>query len=124
MSATRLATSEAQMKNLANHKLMEEELYERRAGICKAFANPVRLKILDLVAQRARPVSEIRRRLGISEANLSQHIAVLKAAGVVATRRTGKQVHCYLAIPEVKQACALIRNVLRAQIRNGQRLEI
>jgi len=102
----------------------EEELYERRAGICKAFANPVRLKILDLVAKRARPASELHQRLGISEANLSQHLAVLRGAGVIATRRTGKQVYCYLAIPEVKQACALISDVLRAQVKNGQRLGI
>jgi hypothetical protein len=48
----------------------------------------------------------------------------LKAAGVVTTHRAGKRVFCELAIPEVKQACALIRNVLRAQIRNGRHLEI
>ena len=112
------------MKNRNGSRQLEEELYERRAGICKAFANPVRLKILDLVAQRARPVSELHERLGISEANLSQHLAVLRGAGVIATRRTGKQVHCYLAIPEVKQACSLISDVLRAQVKNGQRLGI
>ncbi len=112
------------MKNRnGNHKL-EEELYERRAGICKAFANPIRLKILDLVAQRSRPVSDLHQRLGISEANLSQHLAVLRAAGVISTQRRGKQVHCSLAIPEVKQACALISDVLRAQVRNNKRLEI
>lgn len=112
------------MKSLNGRNKLEEELYERRAGICKAFANPVRLKILDLVAQRARAVSDLHKRLGISEANLSQHLAVLKAAGVVSTRRTGKQVHCFLAIPEVKQACALISDVLRAQVRNHQRLNV
>lgn len=103
---------------------LEEELYERRAGICKAFANPVRLKILDLVAKRTCPIAELHRQLGISEANLSQHLAVLKAAGVVGTRRTGKQVQCFLAIPEVKEACALISDVLRAQVKNGRRLDI
>ena len=77
-----------------------------------------------MVAKRDHSVSELHQTLDISEANLSQHLAVLKAAGVVTTHRTGKQVHCHLALPEVKQACALIRNVLRAQIRNGQRLEI
>jgi len=112
------------MKNRNGNRQLEEELYERRAGICKAFANPVRLKILDLVAQRARPVSELHQKLGISEGNLSQHLAVLRGAGVIATRRTGKQVHCYLAIPEVKQACALISDVLRAQVKNGQRLSV
>jgi ArsR family transcriptional regulator len=112
------------MKNRSGKRQVEEEVYERRAGICKAFANPVRLKILDLVAQRERPVSELHERLGISDANLSQHLAVLRGAGVIATRRDGKQVHCYLAIPEVKQACALISDVLRAQVKNGRRLGV
>ena len=112
------------MKNHNGNRHVEEELYERRASICKAFANPIRLKILDLVAQRPRPVSELHQRLGISEANLSQHLAVLRGAGVIATRRTGKQVHCSLAIPEVKQACALISDVLRAQVKNGRRLGV
>ncbi len=112
------------MKNRNGHRMMEEELYERRAGICKAFANPVRLKILDLISDHERPVSELRRRLGISEANLSQHLTILKAAGVVHTRRTGKRVHCYLALPEVKEACALICAVLRAQVKSGRRLVI
>ena len=112
------------MKNRNWNRRLEEELYERRAGICKAFANPVRLKILDLVAQRSRPVSELHQRLGVSEANLSQHLAVLRGAGVIATRRKGKQVQCYLAIPEVKLACALISDVLRAQVKNGQRLGV
>jgi DNA-binding transcriptional ArsR family regulator len=101
---------------------LEEELYERQVGICKAFANPTRLRILDLVAQHDYPASELLTQLSISKANLSQHLAILKAAGVVATHRNGKRVHCHLAIPEVKKACALIRNVLRAQIRNGRRL--
>lgn len=112
------------MKKRIGKQELEDELYERRAGICKAFANPTRLRILDLVAKRTRSVSFLHQQLGISEANLSQHLAVLKAAGVVATQRTGKQVHCFLAIPEVKQACALISDVLRAHIRNGQRLGI
>ncbi len=112
------------MKRQPAKAQLEEELYERRAGICKAFANPVRLKILDMVSKGDCPVSEIRERLGISLANLSQHLAVLKAAGVVGTRREGKQVHCFLAIKEVKQACSLISDVLRAQVKNEQRLKI
>lgn len=101
---------------------LEEELYERQVGICKAFANPTRLRILDLVARHDVPAADLLKHLSISKANLSQHLAILKAAGVVATHRNGKRVHCHLAIPEVKRACALIRNVLRAQIRNGRRL--
>ena len=68
--------------------------------------------------------AELQTELGISKANLSQHVAILKAAGIVGTRREGKQVYFSLLMPEVKSACRLIRDVLRAQILNGQRLTL
>jgi len=112
------------MNSNSTKQRLEEEVYERQVGICKAFANPTRLRILDLVARHDCAASDLQKRLSISKANLSQHLAILKAAGVLATHREGKRVYCRLAIPEVKKACALIRNVLRAQIRNGRQLAI
>jgi DNA-binding transcriptional ArsR family regulator len=103
---------------------LEALIYEKQVNICKAFANPIRLRVLDLIAQRPYAASELQEELEISKANLSQHMTILKAAGVVTTHREGKQVCCALAIPEVKQACHLIRNVLRAQIRTGQQLAV
>ncbi len=103
---------------------VDDRVYEMQVRICKAFANAARLHILDLLAKDEHTVSELQAELGITTANVSQHLAVLKAAGVVTTRRDGKLIYCSLAIPEVKQACQLIRNVLRAQIRNGRKLII
>lgn len=107
-----------------NKRELDDEIYERQVGICKAFANPTRLRILDLISTHEETGASLQRKLRISTANLSQHLSVLKAAGVIATRREGKNLHCSLAIPEVKQACRLIRNVLRAQLRNGSRLGV
>lgn len=92
-----------------------------QARICKAFANPIRLRLLDTLAAGEQTCSELQRELGVTAANMSQHLAVLKAVGVVATRRDGKQVYCSLAMPEVKRACEQVRNVLRAQIRKAGR---
>ena len=103
---------------------MELIVYARQAEICKAFANPARLQILDIVAGGERSVSEIQRSMNITKANLSQHLSILKSAGVLSTRREGKQLFCSLAIPEVKQACQLIRKVLHAQIEGTRRLLI
>jgi len=102
----------------------DAEILERQVRICKAFANSTRLVMLDLLGSREWPVSKLQQELGVSKPNLSQHLAVLKAAGVVVTRREGKQVFCGLAMPEVKSACLLIRNMLRAQIRNGRKLMV
>jgi ArsR family transcriptional regulator len=116
-----IKTSKGGKKASANDGL-ELMVYERQAQICKAFANPVRLRIIDMVAKEERGVSELQQELEISKANLSQHLAILKAAGVLATRREGKQLFCSLAIPEVKQACQLVRKVLQAQVEGVRRL--
>lgn len=100
----------------------DDRVYELQASICKAFANPIRLHILDLCSQRERSVSEIQATLGITAANVSQHLAILKGAGVISTRREGKQIFCSLAIPQVKQACGMIRDVLRARLEKGREL--
>ena len=100
----------------------DEQVYEMQVRICKAFANATRLRILDLLAKGEHTVSDLQEHLGITTANVSQHLAILKSAGVVSARRDGKQIYCSLTLPEVKQACQLIRDVLRAQIRD-RRLE-
>jgi ArsR family transcriptional regulator len=97
-------------------------IYQRQSQICKAFANPVRIQILEMLGQRERYVSELLEELGISKPNLSQHLAILRNSGVVTTSRVGKQLSCTLAMPEVKNACELIRNVLRKQIDEGRKL--
>ena len=97
-------------------------IFERQAQICKAFAHPGRLQMLDLLGHGERRVAELQQALGISKTSISQHMAVLKSVGVLSTRREGKQVYCSLAMPEVKQACQLIRRVLQAQIAASHRL--
>jgi DNA-binding transcriptional ArsR family regulator len=114
---------EGSMPRPARDKV-DDRIYEMQVRICKAFANASRLHILDLLAKGERTVSDLQRDLGIPTPNVSQHLAILKAAGVVTTRRNGKQIYCSLTIPEVKQACQLIRNVLRAQVRNERKLVI
>ncbi len=103
-------------------KEIDDQIFERQAVICKAFAHPTRLHLLDLLGNGERGVGELQEVLGISKANMSQHLAILKSAGVVVTRRDGKQVYAALAIPEVKQACHLIHQVLRTQIRKQYQL--
>ena len=102
----------------------DERVYDMQVRICKAFANPNRLRMLDMLAKGEYSVSELQQALQITVPNVSQHLAILKNAGVVKTRREGKQIFCSLAIPEVKTACSLIRDVLRAQMRNGRDLVI
>jgi ArsR family transcriptional regulator len=79
---------------------VDDQIYEMQVRICKAFANSSWLRMLDLLAIGERTVSDLQGELGITTANVSQHLAILKAAGVVTTRREGKQIYCSLTIPE------------------------
>jgi len=101
---------------------LEMEVFERQAAICRAFAHPKRLQLLDLLGKGEERVSILQHALGISKANFSQHLAILKAAGVVAARRDGRHLYCSLTMPQVRQACHLIREVLRGQIRRQHRM--
>lgn len=99
----------------------DKELYERQAVICKAFANPTRLHLVEMLIRGERWAAELQQGLGISKANLSQHLAVLKSAGVVSTHREGKQLQCGIAIPEVREAMGVLRNILKAQSKEVRR---
>ena len=103
---------------------IEAEVFERQAHICKAFANPTRLQMLDCLGKRDWMAADLQKQLGISKANLSQHVAILKSVGIVGTQRKNGRVYFSLLMPEVKSACRLIRDVLRAQIRRGWRLTV
>lgn len=103
---------------------LDDQVFDMQVRICKAFANATRLRMLDLLAKDELTVSDLQSALGIATPNVSQHLSILKSAGVVSTRRDGKQIYCSLALPEVKHACQLIREVLRAQVRNGRKLVI
>lgn len=104
-----------------NGRSLDQQVFERQASICKAFANSTRLHLLDMLGKGECPVSKLQEELGISKANLSQHLTILRSAGVIVTQRQGKQVVCALAMPEIRQACHLIRNVLRAQVREARK---
>jgi ArsR family transcriptional regulator len=98
------------------------EVFERQAAICRAFAHPKRLQVLDMLGRGEQATATLQKALGISKANFSQHLAILKAAGVVSARRRGRSVYCCLALPEVRKACHLIREVLRGQIRRQHKM--
>ena len=95
----------------------EQEDYRRQARVCKAFANPTRLRLITLLGQKQHWASELRSGLGISKANLSQHLAILKTAGVVSTSRIGRKLYCGLSMPGAKQVVALLRSMTKSHYR-------
>lgn len=87
-------------------------IYEMQANICHALSHPVRLYILDLLSDEELNCTQLLDILEIPKANLSQHLSVLKEAGILKTRKEGQFQLVSLAIPRIKDACLLVRKIL------------
>src|SRR3954469_15283012 len=85
-------------------------LFDAIALMGKAFASPVRLELLDLLAQAPRTVDELARASEQSTANTSQHLQALHAAGMVSRAREGTSVRYALAGDEALQVWLALRD--------------
>ena len=92
-----------------------------QANICHALSHPVRLYILDLLSSDEMSSSQLLDILEIPKANLSQHISVLKEAGILKTRKEGTFQVLSLAIPKIKDACQLVRGILLDRLNEEQK---
>lgn len=94
---------------------MDRLLLQRHAELCQTLASPVRLEILNLLRGDEQRVSELAEATGLNQANVSQHLAVLRNKRIVSTRREGTNVYYRVANPKMIRACDLIREVLAEQ---------
>lgn len=92
-----------------------DRIYDLHAAICKVFANPRRLRIVEALGNGECTVSQLVELLEISKSNVSQHLGIMREKGVVDYRREGGYVFYRLSNPKVLQACRLMREVLLEQ---------
>ena len=96
--------------------MKKENFYNLHADICKTISNPRRQAIIDTIRKSEMTVSELVKKTGISQANLSQHLAILRTKGVVRARRKGNNIYYSIANPKIIEAYDLISEVLRDAI--------
>jgi rhodanese-related sulfurtransferase/DNA-binding HxlR family transcriptional regulator len=99
----------------------KEALFEAIAVMGKAFASPVRLELLDLLAQAPRSVEELARASAQSTANASQHLQALHAAGLVIREREGTRVRYALAGEEALRLWLALRDASAARLAEVER---
>jgi rhodanese-related sulfurtransferase len=99
----------------------KDTLFEAIALMGKAFASPVRLELLDLLAQAPRTVEELARTSGQSTANTSQHLQALHAAGMVTRTREGTRVRYAIAGDEALRPWLALRDASLAQLAEVER---
>lgn len=84
------------------------EIYELHARVCKAIADGKRLLLINELRDGERTVSELVTALGISQANASQHLAILRDRGIVSARRSGSNIYYSLTSKKVVEAVDLL----------------
>jgi rhodanese-related sulfurtransferase len=99
----------------------KDALFEAIAVMGKAFASPRRLELLDLLAQAPRTVDQLARASGQSNANTSQHLQALHAAGLVTRAREGTTVRYALAGDEALRLWLALRDVSAARLAEVER---
>jgi ArsR family transcriptional regulator len=89
-----------------------DEITRLQADVLKVLASPMRLEILHRLAAGPVEVSRLAGELGVTQPNASQHLSVLRAAGLVEAIRRGREIQYRLADPDVIVACDVMRGVL------------
>jgi ArsR family transcriptional regulator len=92
-----------------------------QAEVLKTLASPRRIEIIHVLARGPLEVGRLAEVIGASQPNVSQHLSVLRTAGIVEAERDGREVRYRLSDPDVTVACALMRGVLERRLtRLGQ----
>ncbi len=90
---------------------MYNQIFELEADLLKALGHSRRLEIIQLLGDQELPVSDIYKMLDLPQANISQHLTILRHAGVVTTKRSGKQIYYSLTSDKIIRANNLLRNI-------------
>ncbi len=105
-----------------SNRAFKDNLYEQFARVGKALSSPRRLELLELLSQGGRTVESVAAETGLSMANASQHLLVLKAAGLLESTKRGLHVSYCLAGPEVATFLLAFRRISEARISEIERL--
>ena len=93
------------------------EIYQLHANICQALSDPKRILILYDLREGRKSVGQLAANLNIKQANLSQHLMILREREMVRTERRGNVVYYSLASVKVIEALDLLREVLAEKLK-------
>jgi rhodanese-related sulfurtransferase len=97
-------------------------LFDEFARVARAVASGRRIELLDVLANGERTVEALAGEASLSVANTSQHLQVLRQAGLVAARREGTSIHYRLAGPEVLELWRALRTLAASRLAEIERL--
>ena len=97
----------------------QEDLRRFKAEMFQALAHPARIHIIECLRNGALPVSDILERIGLEPANVSQHLAVLRAKQLVVSRKQGSRVFYALRDPLLIEVLDTMRRYFQAHLKEA-----
>ena len=94
----------------------ELPLYVAKAQLFRSLSHPVRIRLLELLVEGEKSVSELRENVEVEAPNLSQHLTVLKQCDLVTSSRRGNVVTYRMTDPVVAEFLVAARRVLAATL--------
>jgi ArsR family transcriptional regulator len=95
---------------------LPQEAYDKNANIYKILANPKRLEVLNILKRGEVSVEQLLKITGLSKANLSQHLALLRHNGLVQTRRHGLHIFYRIVDPRIVEPCKILHQLRHRQL--------
>lgn len=95
---------------------ISDEMVLLHASVCKGLGDPKRLLLIDALRHGERSVSDLTDELGIPQANVSQHLAILREKGLVRTRKEAQKVYYALSSEKIVRAMDLLREVMHESL--------
>ena len=95
---------------------LPEPLIELVAQRFRVLGEPMRIKLLDRLREGDATVGELQQALGASQQNVSKHLGILHAAGMVARAKQGNQVRYSISDPSVFELCDQVCGGVRRQL--------
>ena len=100
------------MSNKKNRRALADGELESIAGHFRLLGEPMRLKILQAVCKKPRSVNDIVAAVGATQANVSKHLSLLAAAGILTREKNGQCVYYGMKDPLTLKMCELVRSQL------------
>lgn len=90
--------------------------YQKNAEIYRILAHPTRLEILNMIKHQEVSVEDLLSVTGISKANLSQHLSLLRHAGLVRVRRDGLRAFYSITDPRIIEPCRVLHELRHQEV--------
>ena len=95
---------------------IHDELYQLHASVCKGLGDPKRLLIIEALRSEEKSVTDLCDELDLPQANVSQHLAILREKGLVRARKEGQFAYYSLTSDKITQAVDLLRAVMNENL--------